>query len=499
MKKLLALLYSPNSPNSPIFFLSLCIIQCYLLYGCGKSSNGNEVKSLSMARKQQSSQQQRKVNTISLQPTRIFIRDRKIATPVFYPFEKCPVHNTRSKYWAQLAVDADLMQAELKRMHIPTGHTSVAVIDTGFDFSLAESRFDSPKITAQQSNTGCGSADQDENGHGTMVAGLIGGTDNIGIAPDVNISVYRVTKTGNQSVTTMESILAAIKQACNDGNEIINLSFNSEEDEHGRLRQEVVAKKFIHEMLERGCLIVAAEGNDAYRELYSTNDLDDSLLRVTAGRPGAKIAPFSSIGEVIAPGTLVATIANTTNNFDNIICEKNKLILGSGTSFATPIISSVAGEVLGVLKKNINATKNATKNQITQANKVKIVTRILKASELKGVINGLRAVLLAEAWGRGINNTIKTKKNIHVTIPSVAELKTLLKETYKHYCEKNVDITTEELLLSIGRKKLSLCSELDPTVAQDLIKKLLYLKAVNNNYDLLQEFGKYQFLFSQLK
>lgn len=333
-------------------------------------------------------------------------------------------NNLKTIFWAQLAVDADLMAIELKRLGVLPGHTRVAVLDTGFDRAGNLDRLASPHFETAKGFDGAGNPDEDKSGHGTMVAGVIGGRDGIGVAPDVELSVYRVINDWSESSST-DNLQTAARRACNAGNSVINMSWGGLWDESGRERDEVREKKFLDEMADRGCLIVKAAGNDSYREDFSTNKLDDAYLRASAVSGAGTLSPFSSIGELSAPGSYVYTFESTTTGVrkatdNDKICTGKRGRLVNGTSFAAPLTTAVAAEIFGVLK----ATAGEGFACLPGRDQIAVVNRILKASEFLGSISGLRSVLLAERWA----------KHGEGKVPEISDLKTWLRDEPPAFC-----------------------------------------------------------------
>src|SRR5690606_25583455 len=113
----------------------------------------------------------------------------------------CP-NSGRIKLWAQERVDADLMADELARIGVGSGNVKVAVVDTGFDVKANRSLMASASFKARKGHDGSAEPSRDEDGHGTMVASLIGGKGGIGIAPQADLTVYRVTDSYSEGSTT---------------------------------------------------------------------------------------------------------------------------------------------------------------------------------------------------------------------------------------------------------------------------------------------------------
>ncbi|KAI9595022.1 peptidase S8/S53 domain-containing protein [Syncephalis fuscata] len=133
--------------------------------------------------------------------------------------------------------------------------------------------------------TGIGTQKPDEdprdtcNGHGTHVAGIIGGNDTkvTGVAPAAILGAYRVF--GCQENTDSDFVIAGMERAYVDGMDIVNLSIVSPvrwADAPDGLAADRLA--------QRGIIVVAAAGNDGTTGLWATSSpaLSDNALSVTA-------------------------------------------------------------------------------------------------------------------------------------------------------------------------------------------------------------------------
>lgn len=101
----------------------------------------------------------------------------------------------------------------------------------------------------------------DCNGHGTHVAGIVGGKDSqiTGVAPGVQFGAYKVF--GCNGSTGDDIVLAALEQAETDGMDVVNMSLGSP---YGWS----ALGKAITQIVKRGVVVVASAGNDGTLGLF---------------------------------------------------------------------------------------------------------------------------------------------------------------------------------------------------------------------------------------
>ena len=142
--------------------------------------------------------------------------------------------------------------------------TTVAVVDTGVDLGHPDL---SSKIVAGRDFVAGDSCAQDENGHGTHVAGISAAVTNngigvAGVAPDAQIMPVRVLDEEGSGST--DEIAAGIRWAADNGAQVINLSLG-ELPVIGQLEaiNEDIEAAVDHAWAQ-GSLVVAAAGNDSF-------------------------------------------------------------------------------------------------------------------------------------------------------------------------------------------------------------------------------------------
>jgi subtilisin family serine protease len=195
----------------------------------------------------------------------------------------------------------------------------------GWDF------YDSPDIQAEGDHTDRDNDPMDENGHGTIVAGIIGAVPNnsIGIAGVVWDCRIMALRAGN-SYFEDDDLCAAIVYAADNGANIINMSWGGDELSY-------VIRDATKYAYDRGCVLVAAAGNDNQpKVIYPANF--EHVIGVGATDNQDKKASFSNYGagiDIVAPGVRVfGTVPH--NHYSD----------WSGTSMSAPVVSGIVALML---------------------------------------------------------------------------------------------------------------------------------------------------------
>jgi subtilisin family serine protease len=203
----------------------------------------------------------------------------------------------------------------------------VAVVDGGVDLThpdLAANLL--PGYNFVENNP----VPQDDNGHGTHVAGIIAaglnGLGVVGVAPKVSILPVRVMSDGSGSNST---IAAGIRWAA-DRAQIINLSLG------GPSSSRVLQDAINYAIQTKGRLVIAAAGNAA-----TTGNQTEypaafpGVIAVAAVDQNGQHAYFSNTGSYVALSAPGINILSTVLN--------GGYGLKSGTSMASPHVAGLAG------------------------------------------------------------------------------------------------------------------------------------------------------------
>lgn len=226
----------------------------------------------------------------------------------------------------------------------------VAVLDTG-------TQLDHPDLVGQflerdgrvvASDLVDGDADPtDHNGHGTIVAGLVAaaagnGEGVAGVAPDARLLPVRVLDRDGRGTAAV--VDRGIRFAVDNGADVVNLSLEVEEGPGGSIATAPVDA--IRYAWDNGVVVVASSGNSgAGTAGYPAGT---PVLLVGATDRDDVPAAFSDAGPldgVVAPG--VEMVSTWCRSDDAGGCDPaTPYGLGSGTSFAAPVVSGVVALLL---------------------------------------------------------------------------------------------------------------------------------------------------------
>ena len=236
----------------------------------------------------------------------------------------------------QLPWGIDRINAESVHPSNKGNGVKVAIIDTGIDISH-------PDLNVQ-GGISCVSHTtswDDDNGHGTHVAGIIAALDNttgvIGVAPEAGL--YAVKALNGSGTGNWSNVIAGIDWAIDNGMQVINMSI-------GSLRGSKALENACNDAWNAGIVLVAAAGNNngtgtvLYPAKYS------SVIAVGATDSKNTVAGFSDIGrelELAAPGV------NIRSTY-----KGESYTTMSGTSMASPYVAGAAALLIASGIKDAN-------------------------------------------------------------------------------------------------------------------------------------------------
>lgn len=378
-------------------------------------------------------------------------------------FYSAPCPDGRTAEWAQQRVSGDLMLSYLKTLKL-RNIVKIAVVDTGYDMSGNKNSMVSPNPDTRKADAELGDVNRDEVGHGTAVSGLVGAKAPLGLAANLAVTSYRVAKLESTGSTEGKYLVNAIEKACNEGHEIINLSWGNSVDENNIVSAEKSYSKLLKKLEIKGCLLVVGAGNSSIRVERKDVDPDDNYLRVEAIAPSGERAYFTSNGELTAPGQGVFTLRSTNTTKSpraESLCGTRLGHFVNGTSFSSPIAAALAGQVLNVYKSAPRF------NKLAPIERIRMVTRTLTASQkVLGHVDGLLAVKMAYAWTRSKAGFL-----------SIDDLFAFLKSERQNLCaisrkacQNQWQCDAKIACVTEARQRLSLCG---PNDNSELVKDLL--------------------------
>jgi subtilisin family serine protease len=228
---------------------------------------------------------------------------------------------------------------------IAASNVVVAVIDSGLDVNHPAFK----GRVVKPYNTMTGTTDvTDTTSHGTHCAGIIAGAadaakDVGGVAPQVKIMPI---KAGNGTFT-LNDIVKGIRYAADNGAKVISMSLGG----NGSMPE---VQKAVQYALSKGCVVVAATGNDGKNQVSFPGRYDD-ILAIGSSKNG-KRSSFSNGGDRIdlsAPGEAI-----------NSTVPGGGYGKKSGTSMATPY---AAGAVALVMAQHPDWTPDEVKRHMKKA------------------------------------------------------------------------------------------------------------------------------------
>ncbi len=217
-----------------------------------------------------------------------------------------------------------------------SNNVKVAIIDSGL-YRNHEDLQGSNFLTGYDVCQNKAGVTSDEEGHGTMVASVIGATTNnrkgvAGACWNITIVPYKVMD--RYGDISSDDVITAIMMAADDGCDVINMSL-------GGYEIDKATQDAINYAYNKGCIVVAAAGNEGdsddpdsgkYSYPASCNHVI-SAAAINSSNSASSFSQHNNLVDVSAPGenVLVAS-ANGASVYSK----------ASGTSFSSPYVASVA-------------------------------------------------------------------------------------------------------------------------------------------------------------
>ncbi|MCC6556523.1 MAG: peptidase S8 [Polyangiaceae bacterium] len=242
----------------------------------------------------------------------------------------------------------------------------------------------------------------DDQGHGTHVAGTIAQSTNNGIGATgvaFHARLMPVKVLSENGWGTTAAVADGIRWAADHGAHVINLSL-------GGPRNSKVLQSAIDHAISRGTVVVAAAGNTGGRVQYP--GASDGVIGVSATDSDDKLAKFSSRGEgvdIAAPG--VNVVQQTICNRGRDKCERYPGY--SGTSMASPHVAGAAALLVGLGVSDPAAVERALRanarvvddsdagKRLYGAGILQAASAAVRVTEVHALVR-LLAVLALTAW-----------------------------------------------------------------------------------------------------
>lgn len=255
--------------------------------------------------------------------------------------------SSTSTRWGNDRIESQETLNAIKASGKELSDITVGVVDTGVDHTHPELADRVVETGLNFSSTGQTNGSMDDQGHGTMVAGIIAQntTDNVKIKP------YKVLGSNGKCSTTQ--IIAVVNHILSekDAPDVINLSLGGEINKADPFLD--TQNELIQSLVAKGITVVVSAGNDSTDAgNYSPANISN-VITVAASNSSNSRSSYSNFGTVIdiaAPGDNIFTYTmggGYTSSY-------------SGTSFASPFVAAAAATVL-MLDDSLTPTQVETK------------------------------------------------------------------------------------------------------------------------------------------
>lgn len=224
----------------------------------------------------------------------------------------------------------------------------VGIIDTGVDLDHEFFKNRIIETGMNYSSSGTKNSEEDDNGHGTHVAGII--ADNT--TENVKIKAFKCLNAFGSG--SLSNVVLSIYAAINSNVNVINMSLGSSKKGNSREENSSI-EQAVKTAIENEITVCVAAGNSGANAInYTPACIDDCI---TVGAIGAyDDEPFwtnwGEVVDIVAPGVSIYS-TYTDGEYKTL----------SGTSMATPFIAASSAMLLS---KNINYSPTEISNLLVQ-------------------------------------------------------------------------------------------------------------------------------------
>lgn len=252
----------------------------------------------------------------------------------------------RAQQWGLTKIHADQAWTKAKGAGI-----TIAVVDTGIDLTHPDlkAHIASHYDCTSGSCVGGATAGNDDNGHGSHVAGIAAAVTSNGVgvagtAPSAKLMAVKVLDSSGSGKCS--NIVTGIRFASDHGARVINLSLGPETG----LLDFILGNSCVQDLQNaaayafgRGDVVVIAAGNSSIKAAYDSNALEV----VGATGPQDEVASYSNTGaNVYAPGGNASGQCQSASNCILSTWMDGGYALDQGTSMAAPFVSGLAALLL---------------------------------------------------------------------------------------------------------------------------------------------------------
>ena len=238
-----------------------------------------------------------------------------------------------SRTWGNDRIESKETLNAIKASGKELSEVTVGIIDTGVDYTHPDLKERIVDTSLNFSSSGKDDSSMDDQGHGTMVAGIVmqNTTDNVKIKP------YKVLNKDGKCATSQ--IISVVNHILAEKNapSVINLSLGGEYDKLDPF--EKTLRSLIESLVGKGCTVVVAAGNESSDAgNYSPSNISNviTVSACTSSNEKSYYSNYGSIVDIAAPGDNIYT-TNLGGGYTSS---------HSGTSFSAPFVTAAAATVL---------------------------------------------------------------------------------------------------------------------------------------------------------
>jgi subtilisin family serine protease len=265
-----------------------------------------------------------------------------------YALENVKIKGVKLQPAQTLTWNIDRVDAEIS-WGISTGDpVKVGVIDTGIDLNHPDLK---ANIKGGYNAINPLKSYNDDNGHGTHVAGIIAALNNsigvVGVGPNIDLYAIKVLNASGSGY--LSDVIEGLDWAVANGMQVVNMSLGTSQDVQS-----------FHDAILRaynaGVVIVAAAGNSGGAVSYPA--AYPEVIAVSATDQNNQIASFSSRGpevDLAAPGVSIYSTY-----------KGQSYATLSGTSMAAPHVTGAAALIIDTKKCDLNLDNVCTPTEVQQ-------------------------------------------------------------------------------------------------------------------------------------